>query len=75
MCVNGVNEMNTPDFPDAVRRRMEIAQDKQFRELGLVKGQPLDCSEYETAETLAQEAEIKAMLETSPRFLHLGGLL
>lgn len=67
--------MNTPQFPDAVRRRMEIAQDKQLREVGLTKGQPLDCSEFETAETLAQEAEVKAMLETSPRFLFLGGML
>ena len=65
--------MKTPQFTDTVRRRLNDEHNKLVT--GYVKGQAPDYSQFETADTLAQEAEIKEMLAPRPRFMHLGGLL
>ena len=65
--------MNRPQFTDTVRRRLNDEHNKLVT--GYVKGQAPDYSQFETADTLAQEAEIKEMLAPRPRFMHLGGLL
>ena len=67
--------MKTPQYPDAVQRRLDKELYNQQASLGFVKGQAPDYSQFETADTLAQEAEIKELLAPSPRFMHLGGLL
>lgn len=67
--------MTPPQFPDTVRSRLNDEHNKLIAPLGFVKGQAPDYSQFETADTLAQEAEIKEMLAPSPRFMHLGGLL
>jgi hypothetical protein len=64
-------EMKNPQFPDTVQRRLGKELYNQQAPLGFVKGQAPDYSQFETADTLAQEAEIKAIL--NPARLY-GGL-
>ena len=63
--------MKTPQFPDAVRRRLDAELRKQYRELGFTRSQPLN----PVALTHPVDRELVEALDNAHLFSPAWGLL